>query len=161
MIQAEALDEPTSPVFGDEHSSDATKTENTQDMRGEPTSQTVPEDADPAESDHEQTQSGDESDDPSMRIDDFDWTGLEATYQSRMEQAAEEEGQLYQEFNHLIEFFGIWASTIQNHEEERSAKRLKTRVFHVENSEAELEKKRQHYIKVVNAFQSALALLNG
>jgi hypothetical protein len=39
-------------------------------------------------------------------------------------------------------------------------KRFRTQMYHVQNSEESLEKKREHYMDVVNAFERALALLN-
>ncbi|OCK80524.1 hypothetical protein K432DRAFT_443091 [Lepidopterella palustris CBS 459.81] len=59
-----------------------------------------------------------------------------------------------------MNFFTIWADTSQSHEAERSFKRLRTRMAHVQNSEEKLETTRLHYIQVVKAFESALQLLN-
>ena len=75
--------------------------------------------------------------------------------------------------------FKAWASTISVHDEDRASKRLRTRIAYTQNSEEALEAKRQHCrflpclqgfaswallndridIKVVQAFESALALL--
>ena len=77
--------------------------------------------------------------------------------------------------------FKAWASTITVHDEDRASKRLRTRIAYTQNSEEALEAKRQHCgfppyyfagfpswalliydcidIKVVQAFESALALL--
>ncbi|KAI7356558.1 hypothetical protein KC336_g22192 [Hortaea werneckii] len=71
---------------------------------------------------------------------------------------AKEHSILY-EFSSLCEYFGVWAQASETHEVGRSYKRLKTQVAYVENRESELESKRQHYIKVVDAFKSALELL--
>lgn len=45
-------------------------------------------------------------------------------------------------------------------EEERAGKRLRTRMAFVQQKEESLEEKRLHYVKVVKAFESALALLS-
>ena len=78
-----------------------------------------------------------------------------------------------------IQVFKAWASTISVHDEDRASKRLRTRIAYTQNSEEALEAKRQHCrfligggvfgswavligrvdIKVVQAFESALALL--
>jgi hypothetical protein len=84
-------------------------------------------------------------------------------------------------YDSVIEFpkvFEAWATTTMNHETERAHKRLRTRIQHVRGSEAQLEQKREHCtsrpvwqeawpiltfgtdVKVVKAFQSALALLD-
>ena len=78
-----------------------------------------------------------------------------------------------------MQVFKAWASTISVHDEDRASKRLRTRIAYTQNSEEALEAKRQHCrfltgggyfvfwavliyridIKVVQAFESALALL--
>ncbi|KAK0795969.1 hypothetical protein LTR02_003854 [Friedmanniomyces endolithicus] len=112
---------------------------------------------------------------PHDRIAEFDWTDLERRYHHRMEGLGATEHQIYDEFNQLCDvhnlhqahdwnaddaqFFGVWAATSQVHEVDRSYKRLKTRMTLVQHHEEELERKRGHYIKVVEAFKSALQLL--
>ncbi|KAI4647767.1 hypothetical protein J4E93_004177 [Alternaria ventricosa] len=75
-------------------------------------------------------QSEDEESDPAEKIVDFDWEDLEARYHDAMKTCHNEEDLLMQEWDNLM-----------NHEE------------------AELEQKRNHYINVVKAFESALNLL--
>ena len=75
-----------------------------------------------------------------------------------------------------MQYFGSWAAAGAKKEDERSAKRcvrrhltieaslmsshrFKTQVFYVQQKERELEEKRQRYIRVVDAFKSALDLL--
>lgn len=53
-----------------------------------------------------------------------------------------------------------WSQTTVVRDEARALKRFKTQMQHVQNSEEDLEKKRKHYVNVVKAFESALALLN-
>ncbi|KAI7267856.1 hypothetical protein KC345_g7837 [Hortaea werneckii] len=96
---------------------------------------------------------------PHDRIEDFDWDDLRRRYHSRMEEITVKEHSILDEFSSLCEYFGVWAQASETHEVGRSYKRLKTQVAYVENRENELESKRQHYIKVVDAFKSALELL--
>ncbi|TKA48126.1 hypothetical protein B0A54_01618 [Friedmanniomyces endolithicus] len=96
---------------------------------------------------------------PHDRIAEFDWTDLERRYHHRMDELGATEHQIYDEFNQLCDFFGVWAATSQVHEVDRSYKRLKTQMTLVQHHEDDLERKRGHYIKVVEAFKSALQLL--
>ncbi|KAK5721062.1 hypothetical protein LTR15_007026 [Elasticomyces elasticus] len=99
------------------------------------------------------------TEEPDVKIVDFNWTDLEERYHKRMGELGATEQQIYAEFNDLCNFFGVWASTSHTHEVSRSYKRLKTQTTLVQCHEDELEKKRNHYIKVVEAFKSALSLL--
>ncbi|KAI6856426.1 hypothetical protein KC319_g6731 [Hortaea werneckii] len=96
---------------------------------------------------------------PHDRIEDFDWDELRRRYHSKMNEITAKEHSILNEFSSLCEYFGVWAQASESHEVGRSYKRLKTQVAYVENRENELESKRQHYIKVVDAFKSALELL--
>ncbi|KAI7351170.1 hypothetical protein KC357_g310 [Hortaea werneckii] len=96
---------------------------------------------------------------PPDRIEDFDWDDLRRRYHSKMNGITAKEHSILDEFSSLCEYFGVWAQASETHEVDRSYKRLKTQVAYVENRESELESKRQHYIKVVDAFKSALELL--
>ncbi|GAB1744556.1 hypothetical protein NU219Hw_g1960t1 [Hortaea werneckii] len=96
---------------------------------------------------------------PHDRIEDFDWDDLRRRYHSKMNEITAKEHSILDEFSSLCEYFGVWAQASETHEVGRSFKRLKTQVAYVENRENELESKRQHYIKVVDAFRSALELL--
>ncbi|KAI4673263.1 uncharacterized protein J4E88_008875 [Alternaria novae-zelandiae] len=78
-------------------------------------------------------QSEDEESDPAEKIVDFDWEDLEARYHDAMKTCHNQEDLLMQE--------------------------LRTRSTYVQHEEAELEQKRNHYINVVKAFESALNLL--
>ncbi|KAF2088274.1 hypothetical protein K490DRAFT_64953 [Saccharata proteae CBS 121410] len=101
-----------------------------------------------------------EQSDPTEELAEFDWTDLQERYHDAMKKLQAEETQIGIEFTDLMKFFELWAQTTAAHEVDRSFTRLMTRSAHVRISEAQLEEKRQHYMKVVNAFQSALNLLN-
>ncbi|KAF2435809.1 hypothetical protein EJ08DRAFT_729676 [Tothia fuscella] len=113
------------------------------------------------EDDDERVQDEDEDEemDPQAKIEDFDWHGLENDYHDMVEKQGENELKLFEEFQNLVQYFGVWAATTHNHEVDRSFQRLKTRKYHVQNSELELEKKRLHYINVVKAFENAVGLV--
>ncbi|MCJ1285004.1 hypothetical protein MMC26_004341 [Xylographa opegraphella] len=99
------------------------------------------------------------SEEPNIDIEEFDWAGLEQRYHAEMQACAATEAALFEEFNQAIRLFESWASVTTTHENDRSYKRLKTRICYVQGDEQRLEKKRQHHTKVVAAFESALALL--
>ncbi|KAL2828871.1 hypothetical protein BJY01DRAFT_228178 [Aspergillus pseudoustus] len=94
------------------------------------------------------------------RIKDCDWSELESTYIQMMEQHEKAEGELRDQITKLLQVFTAWSQTTVAHDETRALKRFRTQMNHVQNSEESLEKKRNHYIDVVKAFESALALLN-
>nr|OQO31162.1 hypothetical protein B0A51_01893 [Rachicladosporium sp. CCFEE 5018] len=98
-------------------------------------------------------------DDPAEPIKDFDWGDLYARYGKCMDKLTHEENQIWADFNNLSNMFNAWVAASEQHELERGSKRLKTQTTLVRHHEGLLEEKRQHYIKVVEAFQSALKLL--
>ncbi|RYN28643.1 hypothetical protein AA0119_g6086 [Alternaria tenuissima] len=104
-------------------------------------------------------QTEDEDSDPAGRIEDFDWEDLHVRYHEAMNGCHNEESELMQEWESLMAYFRIWASSGLEHETGRTYSRLRTRMAYVQNAEEELEKKRNHYISVVKAFESALNLL--
>ncbi|KAL2038819.1 hypothetical protein N7G274_008577 [Stereocaulon virgatum] len=97
--------------------------------------------------------------DPQVRLEEYEWAELEAQFMKRMEAFKAVEDGIWEEWREWGEIFKAWASTISVHDEDRASKRLRTRIAFTQNSEEALEAKRQHYIKVVQAFESALALL--
>ena len=99
--------------------------------------------------------------DPSVRLEVYEWAELETQFARRMEAMRVVEEGVWEEWRGWGEIFGAWASTISVHDEERASKRLRTRIAYTQGSEEGLEAKRMHYIKVVKAFESALALLGG
>ncbi|KAL9093950.1 MAG: hypothetical protein Q9165_003873 [Trypethelium subeluteriae] len=114
---------------------------------------------------------------PDEPIDSFNWSDLEMRYHDMIKERNQVEHQLLQEFDHLsqvncpmlvvvlslrgVKFFCQWAAAGALRETDRSYKRLKTQAAFVNHEERQLEQKRQHYVQVVNAFRSALDLLNG
>ncbi|KAL8708316.1 MAG: hypothetical protein Q9220_006791 [cf. Caloplaca sp. 1 TL-2023] len=99
--------------------------------------------------------------DPKATLEPYQWDELEERFVRKMEECGKREEEIEMEFREWCLVFQAWASTTREHEEERLHKRLRTRMAWVQNSENTLEEKRQHYIKVVQAFESALALLSG
>jgi len=98
--------------------------------------------------------------DPGEKIEDFDWYALEERYHAAMDNGFHIEKGLTNEWAKLMKTFEIWHNAGKDHEVDRSFKRLKTRVAHVQHSEYNLERTRSHYMHVVKAFESALELLN-
>ncbi|KAL3448883.1 hypothetical protein BJX65DRAFT_306436 [Aspergillus insuetus] len=94
------------------------------------------------------------------RIKDCDWSELESSYIQMMEEHERAEGDLGDQITKLLQIFTSWSQTTVAHDETRALKRFRTQMNHVQNSEESLEKKRNHYMDVVKAFESALALLN-
>ncbi|MCJ1373038.1 hypothetical protein MMC20_004264 [Loxospora ochrophaea] len=89
---------------------------------------------------------------PKDPIEGFDWAELEQRYLARIHDCEQAEKDIYDDFQQWYQMFEIWTTT---------SSVLKTRISHVEGAEGQLEEKRQHYINVVKAFESALALLGG
>ncbi|KAK5112500.1 hypothetical protein LTR62_004257 [Meristemomyces frigidus] len=113
----------------------------------------------PAAPDNDETTPIAAPSDPQEPIPEFDWTDLESRYHNKMADLKKNEDEIYKEFNDLCNFFNVWANATQYHEVDRSFKRLKTQMTYVRHEEEELEQKRGHYMKVVDAFKSALLLL--
>lgn len=90
----------------------------------------------------------------------FDWDDFEARYEEALANADEDEKQLLTEFEDLIKFFNVWATSASAHDAERGVKRLQTRERYVKIAEQSLSQKKKHLTEVVRAFQSALALLS-
>ncbi|KAE8376190.1 hypothetical protein BDV26DRAFT_294322 [Aspergillus bertholletiae] len=90
----------------------------------------------------------------------YDWGRLQEHYASTMEKHGTAEEDLRAQISKLLEVFIAWSQTAIVRDETRALKRFKTQMQHVQNSEEDLEKKRKHYVNVVKAFESALALLN-
>ncbi|KAF7189372.1 hypothetical protein HII31_09350 [Pseudocercospora fuligena] len=96
---------------------------------------------------------------PEVSLPGFDWHDLQQRYRVKMDELNREENEILKDFNQLIGYFSIWADVGSGQELHRSSKRLRTQLVYVQHEEEQLEEKRQHYIKVVDAFKSALALL--
>ncbi|TKA21919.1 hypothetical protein B0A50_08567 [Salinomyces thailandicus] len=124
----------------------------------------MPTDQEQAESDttipDDEDSSGSETPgDPNDNIADFEWGDLERRYHKKMTDLDTNEHKIMGDFNALCSFFAVWAETSRTHEVDRSFKRLKTQTAFVQHQEHELQQKRDHYVKVVDAFRSALQLL--
>ncbi|KAL9037506.1 MAG: hypothetical protein Q9214_005673 [Letrouitia sp. 1 TL-2023] len=97
--------------------------------------------------------------DPRQETDPFDWTDLESRFRVQMDACTKEEEAIGQEWKEWAKVFEAWASVPRTHEETRAHKRLKTRISSAQSRERELQEKQQHYKRVLQAFESALALL--
>ncbi|THY09867.1 hypothetical protein D6D03_00098 [Aureobasidium pullulans] len=125
----------------------------------------------PDDSDHE------DSFDPKDEINPFDWQDLEARYLSAMAECKAKEDVHLEEFESLSQYFGFWAETISDHEQKRSHQR--PRALWLKNRKPSLKKEERIVrsnlwnrllntslmnlnidIKVVEAFQNALNMLN-
>ncbi|KAI9680091.1 MAG: hypothetical protein M1817_005107 [Caeruleum heppii] len=102
----------------------------------------------------------DTTDDATVQeLEDFDWEDFETRYHEAIKKQDEAQKKLYEDFRNLLRFFSNWVNCAVEHENRRSLKRLKTRMAYVQNAEDGLKERREHYTKVVQAFESALALL--
>ncbi|KAH7399261.1 hypothetical protein BKA66DRAFT_565347 [Pyrenochaeta sp. MPI-SDFR-AT-0127] len=121
-----------------------------------PSAQPIPYDSDEqvSASFEEEENSG-----PSERIVDFDWDDLHERYHEAVNKCQGQETELLKEWESLMTYFRIWASSGHDRETGRTYSRLRTRMTYVQNSEEKLERTRNHYINVVKAFESALNLL--
>ncbi|KAK4190479.1 hypothetical protein QBC35DRAFT_471639 [Podospora australis] len=90
----------------------------------------------------------------------FDWEEFEARYEEALANTDRDEQELLAEFDNLVKFFNVWASSASVHDTERGVKRLQTRERYVKIAEQSLSQKKKHLTEVVRAFQSALALLS-
>ncbi|KAI5210711.1 hypothetical protein E4T39_00189 [Aureobasidium subglaciale] len=103
---------------------------------------------------------GEELVDPKDELSPFDWQALDAEYLQTMAQCKANEDKQLEDFASLSQFFGVWAETISGHEQKRSHARLRTQSALAMHNEVELEKRRKHYVKVVEAFRKALLMLD-
>ncbi|KAF1944101.1 hypothetical protein EJ02DRAFT_452714 [Clathrospora elynae] len=103
----------------------------------------------------------DEDTDPAEPIAEFDWDDLARRYHEAVNKCHGEEEELMREWESLMAYFRIWAQSGHEHETDRTHSRLRTRMTYVQNSEDTFEQRRNHYISVVKAFESALNLLRG
>jgi len=99
-----------------------------------------------------------ECEDAGTEISGFDWEEFEKNCLDEITAATVVEDDLLTEFHDLANAFSVWAQAASEHDNERAAKRLKTRERYVQLSEQSLADKKQHYVKVVKAFEDALEL---
>ncbi|XPS70357.1 hypothetical protein M3J09_002578 [Ascochyta lentis] len=109
------------------------------------------------EAEHESSEN--EDSDPATQIANFDWNRLHDQYHIAINNCSQEEAKLMQDWSNLMEFFRVWAESGHAQETDRTFQRLQTRTKFVLHEEQKLEDKRNHYINVVRAFESALNLL--
>ncbi|KAH3905740.1 hypothetical protein HBI56_211440 [Parastagonospora nodorum] len=144
----------------DDTASPSHKRVSSDDTERPPSAQQVRKDSDQnAEEDYDEMEEDDVDSNPAQKIEDFDWNELHGRYHEAMNKCRTQEGELAEEWESLMNYFRIWAESGHEHETDRTFQRLQTRTKFVQNSEAELESKRNHYIDVVKAFESALHLL--
>ena len=93
-------------------------------------------------------------------LPNFDWDDFVTRYTESLSAADAQEQELLEEFETLIAYFNVWASSSSAHDTDRAVKRLQTRERYVRLSEQNLVQRRKHLTEVVRAFQSALALLS-
>ncbi|KAI9700511.1 MAG: hypothetical protein M1820_006810 [Bogoriella megaspora] len=175
-IQAEGLEQPQSPSFGAKASASSpahvkgtmgpphTKlSQNAIPESQEEVAETqFPEDghryndddlkASRPETPEEQTEMDTDPDEP---LEALNWQELEDQYHHMIQDRDREEQQIMKDFESLTQVFAIWAQSGNDRENDRSFKRLKTQITHVQRDERLLEDKRQHYIQVVEAFKKA------
>ncbi|KAL2755091.1 hypothetical protein ACRALDRAFT_2106414 [Sodiomyces alcalophilus JCM 7366] len=89
----------------------------------------------------------------------FDWEEFEARYNKALADADGNEQELMKQFDELVKYFNVWASSSSAHDTERAVKRLQTRQRFVNLSEQTMAERQQHMTEVLQAFQNALALL--
>ncbi|EDU50548.1 hypothetical protein PtrSN002B_008676 [Pyrenophora tritici-repentis] len=132
---------------------------NSNETERPPSAQQTQDDADDPADSKSEADSEEEESDPADRIADFDWEDLHVRYHEAMKGCHEEEAALMHEWEALMNYFRVWAQSGHEHETERTFSRLRTRTTFVQHEEDTLEQKRNHYINVVKAFESALSLL--
>ncbi|KAI9651793.1 MAG: hypothetical protein M1831_007575 [Alyxoria varia] len=89
----------------------------------------------------------------------FNWKDLYNRFDSAMEAKEKEEQELQERYNKLVQFYNVWSTTGSFHEEDRAAKRLRTRMEYVQHTEDRLEQKRLHHENVLRAFHQAMEIL--
>lgn len=60
---------------------------------------------------------------PGGTLASFDWDDLETRFEKALTDANEDEKALLEEFDELVKYFNVWASTASAHDNERAAKR--------------------------------------
>ncbi|EXJ86939.1 hypothetical protein A1O3_03893 [Capronia epimyces CBS 606.96] len=98
--------------------------------------------------------------DPAEDLEVMDWDGLEARYDEEIQPKIAAEQEIMNEFSARFEQFMLYMHVSADHEAERAIKRLRTRTAIAQISEASLAQKKAHHAKVLEAFQSAMSLLN-
>ncbi|KAA8574868.1 hypothetical protein EYC84_004111 [Monilinia fructicola] len=97
---------------------------------------------------------------PKRDLGPMNWSDFEERYEAAIAQLSDKEDQLVHDFQNLTEAFQIWADSSSERDNQRALKRLRTRERYVQIHERTLEEKKQHYLKVVQAFKQALELFS-
>ncbi|KAK4944035.1 hypothetical protein LTR10_016556 [Elasticomyces elasticus] len=97
--------------------------------------------------------------DKSADLSSIDWDELETRYNNEIQPKIDAEQEIMNEFNARFQQFMLYMQVSNDHESERAVKRLRTRVALAQNAEVSLADKQAHHAKVLQAFQSAMALL--
>ncbi|KAF2400203.1 hypothetical protein EJ06DRAFT_530189 [Trichodelitschia bisporula] len=106
-------------------------------------------------------QENDDTKDPRAPISAYDWEDVQQRVENDLKKRLQEQENVNKELEELMAYYMLWMKTISEHETERTHKRIRTRMHHIQSSEKALEQKREHYTRVINAFESALQLVNG
>ncbi|KAI1618524.1 hypothetical protein EDD36DRAFT_426612 [Exophiala viscosa] len=95
----------------------------------------------------------------SAELTSIDWDELETRYNDEIQPKIDAEQDIMKEFTARFQQFMLYMQVSNDHESERAVKRLRTRVALAQNAENSLADKQAHHAKVLQAFQSAMALL--
>ncbi|KAH8679835.1 hypothetical protein BGZ60DRAFT_238334 [Tricladium varicosporioides] len=117
-------------------------------------------DADQTEDENESTEADEEEEDSEADLPPFEYEATMAEFLDKLRVAENKEAELMEQFVDYCQLFDAWSRGGANKVNTRATKRLKTRERFVQLSEADLEKKKEHYESVVKAFQVALDLLS-
>ncbi|KAL2436816.1 hypothetical protein ABEF95_014569 [Exophiala dermatitidis] len=98
--------------------------------------------------------------DPAADLEPMDWDDLEAQYNKEVQSKVAAEQEIMSEFSARFEQFMLYMQVSADYEAERAIKRLRTRIAITRNTETALAQKQAHHAKVLEAFQSAMNLLN-
>ncbi|KAK0118148.1 hypothetical protein ONS95_012454 [Cadophora gregata] len=112
----------------------------------------------PEETDEEDEDEEDEEDED-QDLPKFDWSDFEHRYTETLKSQHEEEVEIIDEFDLYATSFMVWAQAAAQRDNGRMSKRLKTRVRFTQLAEESLEDKKNHYLEVVGAFQTAMNML--
>ncbi|PNS20179.1 hypothetical protein CAC42_5629 [Sphaceloma murrayae] len=92
-------------------------------------------------------------------LESFNWDDLAGKYHGMIAEKEQEIEQVLDEYNQLQGLFEQWCRAGQDVEGERTFKRHKTQALYVRKEEEDLERRREHYVGVMDAFQKAMAML--
>ncbi|KEF59418.1 uncharacterized protein A1O9_04262, partial [Exophiala aquamarina CBS 119918] len=97
--------------------------------------------------------------DTTADLESLDWNDLEERYKREIQPHIDSEQAVMTEFGSRFQQFMLYMQVCNDQEAERAIKRLRTRISLAQNSEQSLAQKQEHRTKVLEAFQSAMALL--